>query len=134
MSYESIREALETRLNTMTGVPAIAWENVEYEPTLGTKYIKASIANLAARAAAIGNASQDRYEGAMFIDICIPKDQGPLQADQLADLIKVRFPKGLKLTADSKDVWIKHTEIYNPASSNPDWYVLPMMITWYSYI
>ena len=38
--YDDIRAALETKLNSVSGVPSISWENLQFSPTTGQPYVK----------------------------------------------------------------------------------------------
>ena len=41
--YDDIRSAFEVALNSVSGVPSIAWENVSFSPTTGQSYVTARL-------------------------------------------------------------------------------------------
>jgi hypothetical protein len=86
-----IRACLDTHLSGTVGIPAIARQNVPYEPTTGTSFIKADLVPTSRRPAVRGLNPQQRYDGLYSILICTPEGMGPGAGYDLADLLLDRF-------------------------------------------
>jgi len=86
-----IRACLDTHLSGTVGIPAIARQNVPYEPTTGTSFIKADLVPTSRRPAVRGLNPQQRYDGLYSILICTPEGMGPGAGYDLADLLLARF-------------------------------------------
>jgi len=86
-----IRACLDTHLSGTVGIPAIARQNVPYEPTTGTSFIKADLVPTSRRPAVRGLNPQQRYDGLYGILICTPEGMGPGAGYDLADLLLARF-------------------------------------------
>lgn len=133
MTDTIIRAALEKRLNALSGIPAIAWENVHFDPTIGTPHVKCNITVLDRRAASIGADALTRHEGIFYIDIFRPENEGPQAGDTLAESIATWFKHGTILTESGKQIHILKAQRYQsqPADS---WYMIPMTVQWYAYL
>lgn len=100
MSYESERAAIEGRWDTewVSGSPSsartpTAYENVPYEPTLGTSWVRLSILNGEALQISTGDPgnNQHRHVGVIAIQIFTPAGQGTNAGRALADLAAAVF-------------------------------------------
>lgn len=131
--YTEIRAALETKLTTVPGVPIIAYENVDFDPTTGTPFVSVRMFPGSRRPAVRGLTPQQRYEGIFRIDVVYPKGTGPSAAETMADTILENFEAttDLALTGGCY-VSIDYAERGQGTSDNP-WYVIPLSITFYSY-
>jgi hypothetical protein len=86
-----IRACLDTHLSGTVGIPAIARQNVPYEPTTGTSFIKVDLVPTSRRPAVRGLNPQQRYDGLYSILICTPEGMGPGAGYDVADLLLDRF-------------------------------------------
>jgi hypothetical protein len=85
--YDSIRAALETTLNSVTAVPSIGWENVQFRPTTGQPYLKPRLIPTLREPAVRGINPQMLYQGIFRIECYVPEGSGPSAGDDLADKI-----------------------------------------------
>lgn len=86
-----IRACLDTHLSGTVGIPTIARQNVPFEPTTGTSYVKADLIPTSRRPAVRGLNPQQRYDGLYSILICTPEGRGPGAGYDIADLLLARF-------------------------------------------
>jgi len=86
-----IRACLDTHLSGTVGIPAIARQNVPFEPTTGTSFIKANLVPTLRRPAVRGLNPQQRYDGIYSILICTPEGLGVGAGYDIADLLLDRF-------------------------------------------
>ena len=86
-----IRACLDTHLTNTVGIPAIARQNVPFEPTTGTAFIKADLIPTSRRPAVRGLNPQQRYDGLYSILICTPEGLGSGAGYDIADILLDRF-------------------------------------------
>ncbi len=80
--YTDIRAALEQRLSTMPGLPAVAWENVKYVPVVGTPYLEPALMWAEGAQAEIGATGRNWERGIYQITAVFPLDR-PLASTSL---------------------------------------------------
>lgn len=153
-----IRACLDTHLSGTVGVPAIARQNVPYEPTTGTTFIKADLIPTSRRPAARGLNPQQRYDGIYNLLIFTPEGMGPGAGYDVADLLLDRFnsttdisytnptdtilqESGDRLLLESGDrlllgsptiVSIDYSEVRTSFLDSP-FYCTPVIVAWYIY-
>lgn len=86
-----IRACLDTHLANTTGIPTIANQNVMFEPTNGTPFVKATLVPVTRRPVVMGNNPQQRYSGLYSLLICTPQGLGSGAGYDFADMILDRF-------------------------------------------
>ncbi len=130
--YDDIRAALEARLSTTVGVPPIAWENLDFNPTTGTGYLRVRLLHTAKRGSTVGQTFQYRYQGVFQILVCYPEGVGPGPSQVIVDTLIDRFPTGLDLTANGVTTTIQHSEQMGAYNQSP-WFLTPINISWFCY-
>jgi hypothetical protein len=131
--YSNIRVALESNVTNVTGVPSsgnISWENVRFEPTTGSKWIRSTFRPTRRRPLDVTAKGLQRYDGLFLVDIFIPEGGGPSEADTLADNVVNSFEAGTILTANGQEVMIEHAEISEALNEDSPWYQVPVTIKW----
>lgn len=135
--YDDIRSALETQLSTIVGIPAIAWENVNFTPTTGTPYIQVRNLPTARRPAVRGLNPVQRYQGVFQLLVHYPEGVGPSASEDMVDLILTAFEATIDLSFTNPDTEVIYVTIdYSEqvgAYSNSPWYTTPVNIGYYSY-
>jgi hypothetical protein len=130
--YDDIRKALETKLAGISGIPEIAWENVTFDPTTGTPYIKARFYPTLREPAHRGLNPQMLYRGLFQLQCCVPEGLGPSAADTLANLVLDNFEATSDITNGSTIVSIRYAERERGMSDGTH-FVVPVNISWYIY-
>jgi len=130
--YEDIRKALEVRLSAVSGVPAIAWENITFEPTTGQPYIKPRLIPTQRVPAVRGLNPQMYYQGLLRVECFSPEGLGPRGADDLADLIMDNFEATTDISEGSVIVSVDYAE-REQGSSDGTHFMVPVNIGWYIY-
>lgn len=85
--YDDIRSALEITLNSVSGVPSIAWENVSFSPAAGSSYVKPRLLPTRREPAVRGLNPQMYYQGVFRVECYVPEGTGPRVGDILANSI-----------------------------------------------
>ena len=120
--------ALDARLNVYTPAPPIAWPNVGFTP--GTvAYLKVSHLPAPSVRRSIGADGQNVYTGIYQVIVNAPAGQGPGAAETMADAIANWFPIGSTYTSSGVTVRIAAVSCL-PPTSEPDWYRVPVSITY----
>lgn len=153
-----IRACLDTHLSGTPNIPTIARQNVPFEPTTGTSFVKATLVPTLRRPAVRGINPQMRYDGFYNILICTPEGLGSGAGYDVADLLLSRFnsttditytnpfdsilqENGDDLLLESGDrlllgsptiVSIEYAEVGTSYLDSP-FYCTPVAIAWYIY-
>lgn len=132
-----IRACLDTHLSGTVGVPTIARQNVPFEPTTGTSFIKADLIPTLRRPAVRGLNPQQRYDGLYNILICTPEGLGSGAGYDIADLLLDRFNATTDISytnpsAQTYIVSIDYSEVRTSFLDSP-FYCTPVNIAWFTY-
>ena len=132
-----IRAALESHLSATSGLPSIAYENVAFEPTTGTSFLKVQYLPTVTRPAVRGLNPQLRYQGVFSVTVFAPEGQGPATADDYANKVIDAFAATTDISFTNGDaeaiiVSIDYAERQQGMIDSP-WYFVPINIGWYIY-
>jgi len=124
---ESIRRALETRLNAMSPALATAFENVTYTPSEGTPYQRANMLP-----AEPDNSTQGpgmRTERGIFqVSLYYPPGGGSADAQARADALIAWFKRGTSMTHAGVTTIVPRTPKKSPGFNQDGRYVVPVSI------
>lgn len=128
MSSVLVAAALEAALAAMSPALGTAWENTKYQPTVGTPYQRADVL--------LAEPDDSELTGAVFweqgifqIRLYYPLDKGSGAAYTRAELIRQTFYKGASFTSGGVTVIVRKTPRLGPPDNEPNFYVLPVRIT-----
>ncbi len=132
-----IRAALESHLAGTSGLPSIAYENVAFEPTTGTSFLKVNYLPTATRPAVRGLNPQLRYQGIFAVTVFTPEGKGPAAADDYSNKVIDAFASTTDISftngdAETIKVSIDYAERQQGIIDSP-WYFVPINIGWYIY-
>jgi hypothetical protein len=127
-----IRACLDNRLAGTVGIPAVAHQNVPYEPTTGTPFIKVDMVPTSRRPAVRGLNPQQRYDGLYSILICTPENMGPGAGYDIADLLLDRFDAATDISFNGLIISVDYSEVRTSFLDSP-FYCTPVTIAWYVY-
>ena len=130
--YDDIRAALETNLSSVSGLPSVGWENVQFSPTTGTPYVKPRLIPTRREPAVRGTNPQMFYQGIYRVECYVPEDQGPSAGDELADKIIDAFEAATDVSYSGTIVSISYAE-REMADIDGPFYMIPVNIGWYIY-
>lgn len=92
MSFEQVRINIQKHLSENfdeVAATAIAWDNVKFQPTIGTPWVRFSIQGNISNFVSIGGVNvKTRRLGLLFAQVFIPEGTGTLRANQIADAVK----------------------------------------------
>lgn len=127
-----IRACLDTHLAGTVGLPAVAHQNVPYEPTTGNSFVKVDMVPTSRRPAVRGLNPQQRYDGLYSILICTPENLGPGAGYDIADLLLDRFDATTDISLSGLTISIDYSEVRTSFLDSP-FYCTPVTIAWYVY-
>jgi len=132
-----IRAALESRLAATSDLPEIAYENVAFEPTTGTSFLKVQYIPTATTPAVRGLNPQLRYQGVFSVTVFTPEGRGPATADGYVDKVIDAFAVTTDISFTNNDaetitVSIDYAERQQGIIDSP-WYFVPINLGWYTY-
>ena len=129
--FRDISAALDKHLNEMDGLPDVAWENANYEPVIGSTFVRPTNIQGDTIQTSLGTNGNDETEGLYQVDVFTSSNTGKGAAIELADLIGDRFKRGQYLTYNGVNVRIKQTS--RGVGINSDgWYQIPVNIQYLS--
>lgn len=130
--YDDIRAALETKLNSVSGVPSIGWENLQFSPTTGQPYVKPRLLPTRREPAVRGLNPQMYYQGVFRVECYVPEGNGPAAGDDLADKVIDAFEAATDVSYSGTIVSIRYAE-REAAEIDGPFYMIPVNIGWYIY-
>lgn len=130
--YDDIRSALEVKLASITDVPSIGWENLQFSPTTGQPYLKPRLIPTRREPAVRGVDPQMYYQGIFRIECYVPEGSGPSAGDDLADKIIEAFEATTDVSQAGTIVSIRYAEREQADIDGP-FYMIPVNIGWYIY-
>lgn len=132
MTAPAIRAALETRLAALSSGFATAYENVPYEPVVGTPYQAAFVLGAEPENREMNAAYTER--GIFQINLFYPLDAGPGAAETRAKALRDGFPRGASYTSGGVTTHIERTPEIGPGRIEDDRYMKPVKIRFYAHL
>lgn len=132
-----VRNALEAQVANISGVPSAAnqaWENVPFEPTLGTAWVRMTFTPLQQRPTDVTATGLKRIDATFTIDIFAPDKQGPKEAEDLAEAVIAAYAPGVPLTSNGVSTQIEWAEAQNGAVFDPPWYAVSVTVKTKTYV
>lgn len=129
--YTDIRAALTAQLNTMTGVPAVAWENSPYTPVVGIPYLKPTILWAESFQAELGVSGANNESGIYQITVNYPLNQGMAPINSMVGKLRSWFKRGTILTYNGLYVTIRKVSL-GPLNTGDAWISQPVSISFYT--
>ena len=130
--HSDIRAALESKLANIAGIPPIAFDNVPYDPTTGTSFIKSSYIPVTRVPAVRGLNPSQLYKGVYSVTVYCPEGNGPGVADGIANTVIENFEAATDVSLNNFNVSIDYAERQQGFLDTP-WYYIPINIGWYIY-
>lgn len=131
MSRAAIRQALETRLASLSPSWPTAWENTKFTPPAGQPWQRATLMFADTRAMGIGAGAPEHWQGHLHVQIWVPSGQGAQTAEARFELLAGRaghFQRGMVLSAGGVHVTILQPTSRPALTTEPQWYGLPCLV------
>lgn len=128
----TIRKLLETKLSEVVGIPDIAWENIKYNPTTGSPYVKPTFIPTIRRPNCVGVNPEQYYQGLFQLECFVPTGRGPSEADELAQLLTTEFDATTTISDTDVSIIIRRTEV-SQGITDDAWHKTIVSISWFTY-
>jgi hypothetical protein len=129
MSIQSVRAALETKLNGITPALSTEWQNVPFTPVTGTAYQKAYLLPATPENPTLGDGFYREY-GIFQVSLFYPIQTGSAAAEARAQLIRTAFKRGTVMTSGSVKVLVDRTPEIGQGRRDEDRWHVPVKIRW----
>lgn len=130
--YAAIRSALTARLQSLSGLPSVAWENVPFTPTAGSMYLKPSFLPGEPVQAEIGTNGQNMHTGLYQISVFAPAGAGVASVNTMVNAICDHFKRMTELTYGG--VMVRLIKSFpSPMMQETDWIQIPITVIWRAY-
>lgn len=125
-----IQNALNSRLNGVTGLPTVAWPNVEFTPTQGTNYVRPTLLP----ASNVLNAldGDEECKGIYQIDVYTQLKKGTSPLWTIADAIRDHFKNSNSITSGSQVVHIQQVSVSQADRQEGFWHCF-VAVTYLAY-
>ena len=132
MSYQLVREALETRLKTYADAEGVtvAWENIPSE--WGEVFLRPWLLVNEPAQASIGVNGEDMLRGIFQVSVYSRPDAGLGDIYTRVDGLVAQFDRGVQLTAGGQTVTCERAWP-SQAFRSGDAYVVPVSVSWFAY-
>jgi len=131
--FLDISAALDIRLNAMSGLPAVAWENKKFTPAVGTIYIRPTLLTGDSIPQTVGSTGRDLNIGIYQIDVFGEAGQGKNEVITMADTIADHFKHGTQMTYNGSTVEVKTVSQRQAVNNTDGWYQAIVEITYFSF-
>jgi hypothetical protein len=136
MTESDIEKVLNTTLVTCASAGAnpvgannISWANVEYDPVIGTTYLKADFIPATSASVGIGVDTPNRITGFFQVSIVTTANEGKARANEIAAQLKTYFKRGITLSHNGVDV--RCTRFRLPGYAEEEaWFTQIVQIDW----
>lgn len=128
----AIRQALDARLATATGLPVVAFDNVGFEQVPRTSHIRVQFIPTSRRPANRGPNPQHRHQGLYILTVCTEMDKGAGPALTVVDALLTRFNGSSDVIGATINVSIDYSEAQGSFRDDP-FYCIPVQVSWYAY-
>lgn len=130
--YAAIRSALTARLQSLSGLPSVAWENVSFTPTAGSMYLKPSFLPGEPIQAELGTNGQNMHTGLYQISVFAPAGAGVASVNTMVNTICDHFKRMTDLTYGG--VTVRLIKAFpSPMMQETGWIQIPITVMWRAY-
>jgi hypothetical protein len=122
-----VTSRLDQEIASVSGIPAIAWPNVDFKPDTTQPYV--SVKNIPADGTMYNMKRGQETPGTYMVNVYAPQGRGPAQAENIADSIANHFASNRDLGGN---LYIEEIN-FRPGIADDPFYVVPLNITWVVY-
>jgi hypothetical protein len=133
-AFKDLSIALNQKLQAYSTANSrsVAWENVEFNPTTSTMYLRPTVLPAASVQAGLGSTGQELHQGIFQIDVFAKIDESKSIALAEADAIADYFARGTTLTYNGVNVRLG-TASNGSGIRDSGWFIVPVFINYLSF-
>ena len=134
MSTAVIQNLLDTRLQTISGLPTLELENTTIDVTSNkTAWVRSTLLPAESTLVTVGSTAIREFQGYYQVDCFYPTGNGSNAAHVLADTVVSTFPIGLTLNNGAVTVYIQMASA-TVGYKVTKYYCVPVRIQWSCYL
>lgn len=130
--HTDIRAAFRTLLQTVGGLPQVAWEGRNFAPTRGTPFLSETVQPISSIVRAVGIGGTIAHTVNLTATLHYPAAAGTLTIETMAGAIMEALRPGVSLTYGTSSAMIQRVE-RNPVQQSPDWISVAVVATAVAY-
>jgi hypothetical protein len=123
-----VLEAFLSGLNSLSLGYSIAWPNVNFTPTAGAGYLRASLLPAQSDQVTLGTAGRNRLRGLFQVAVVWPQGKGEVAPMDLAGRIIAGLKRGTIITNGGINVRVLSPPYVAPPVQEPDWVNIPVYV------
>lgn len=131
--FLDISAALDSNLNSMTGLPPVAWENRKYTPVMGTLYLRPTLLSGDTVQSTLGDSGTDMNVGIYQVDVFAEAGKGKNAALVMADKVADQFKRGTDLAYNSRKVRVRNVSRRVGVNNTEGWYQVIVEVSYISF-
>lgn len=128
MNHKKIATLLRGRLATISGLPAVANENIAFTPAVNTPYLREAV--LFNETFNLGVSSGERQDGIYQIDVLVPKNSSKFQALAYCDILRAGFARQARALTDGDTIINLEGCSVSPARVEGEFFVYSVYTRW----
>ena len=137
MNYDKILAALELRVQEVSGIPVVAYENVKFDPKTGTPFVRTRFIPISRTQKTVGVGADNKpfwldYKGIFQLVLYMPESEGQKATNDLVNAICDKFEAATDLEFDGVYVTINKVERARGINETP-WFKTPVSVYWQSF-
>jgi hypothetical protein len=118
--HADLRAAVRTRLQTLSGLPAVAWEGKDFMPTKGTPWVTETLTPVSSIVRATGLGGTIAHTVIATFTLHYPGNKGTLDIDTMTGSLLEHFRPGTGLVYGGASAIVQQSEPA-PLQQEPDW-------------
>jgi hypothetical protein len=127
-----IMAALMGRLQALPQSPTVAWPGLDFQPAIGTPYLRPSFLSVPTVQATLGLAGFNRYSGILQVSVFHPINQGIIAPTEIAAAVAAHFKRGTSMAQGGVTVRVEAPPTVNTALTEDGWHHTPVSISWFA--
>lgn len=128
MNHKKIATLLRGRLATLSGLPAVANENIAFTPAVNTPYLREAV--LFNETFNLGVSSGERQDGIYQIDVLAPKNSSKFTALGYCDSLLNGFARQARALIDDDTIINLEGASVSPARVEGEFFVYSVSARW----
>ncbi len=133
MSLSDVAIALETGLNAISPSIDTAWENIDYDPVVGTPYQRVYFMPADPDNSEVGGDIY-RQDGIFQVNLFYPLKTGPSESTARAQLIRTTFKRGSTFSKNGINANIDATPKIKHGRVDNGWWMVPVEINFFAHL
>lgn len=130
MNHKAIATLLRGRLATLSGLPAVANENIGFTPSNNATYLREACLFNTTNNLGLAEDSAERQDGIYQIDVLAPKNSSKFTALDYCGLLRTGFARQARALTDGDTIINLEGCSVSPARVEGEYFVYSVSVRW----